>query len=396
MRTLNLYILRLTMTPFVGTVLLVLLVLLLERMLWLIELTVNSQTSFLVISQLLVTLVPHYLGMALPAAFFVAILLAFAKLSHNTEMEALGACGIGLHRLLLPIMAFAVLLTFLTGLLFGVLQPNSRYAYRALIFIASHASMSAAFEEGAFVKVGDLTFMAERVSGGGREISGIFVHQDLEDGGAVETTARYGMLIERQDELQSILYLRDGVRVTIGADGEVVNTLTFDDYRWPLGMSAEELVFRARGRDERELTLAELWAVRSGTTALPWSDEMSAEFHGRLVRIATILLLPLLAMPMGLANRRARRSWGVALGLVFLVIYQQVLVFGETLSDLGHVPAWLGLWLPFVLFGWISLWLFWRASFGLGPDPLAMILEGLERLTERIRKIRPTGARGAT
>src|SRR3546814_2778851 len=52
---------------------------------------------------------------------------------------------------------------------------------------------------------------------------------------------------------------------------------------------------------------------------------MLAEFHDRLVRSLSVLFLPFLAVPFALGARRARQSLGIAVGLVVLVAYNQVL-----------------------------------------------------------------------
>ena len=54
-----------------------LLVLLAERMVRLLDATLGKKNSFAVVFELLAYLVPHYLGLAVPAALFLGLLFGF-------------------------------------------------------------------------------------------------------------------------------------------------------------------------------------------------------------------------------------------------------------------------------------------------------------------------------
>ena len=121
-------------------------------------------------------------------------------------------------------------------------------------------------------------------------------------------------------------------------------------------------MFRQRGKDEREFTLTELWERRFDPPPDVRSADMIAEFNGRIVKILSVVFLVFLAIPLSLGRRRSERSFGMAIGLVVLVVYNQVLDLGENMTETGEIEPWLGLWLPFGIFAIASLYLFYRAS----------------------------------
>ena len=107
-----------------------------------------------------------------------------------------------------------------------------------------------------------------------------------------------------------------------------------------------------------------------------------------MVRIASLPVLPFLAIPLALGRIRGQRSYGLVVGLALLIGYHQLLSFGEALVDDGQIPAWLGLWLPFALFAALSLRLFLRAATRV-PDPrgapwLDREVDRLGRLVRRL------------
>ena len=136
-------------------------VLLLERLLRLFGLVANPNKAFSFVGQMLVLLTPHYLSVALPAAFFFGVLLTFLRLRQDNELVVLSSVGQGLHRLIAPAMALAVIMTATAILILGYLNPHARYAYRALKNSVAEASLNAAVREGTFIQADGLTFFAE-------------------------------------------------------------------------------------------------------------------------------------------------------------------------------------------------------------------------------------------
>jgi hypothetical protein len=49
--------------------------------------------------------------------------------------------------------------------------------------------------------------------------------------------------------------------------------------------------------------------------------------------------------------------------LAALIAYNQMIRYGESVVDDGRVSALIGLWLPYVAFGLISFWLYFRRAY---------------------------------
>ena len=69
-----------------------------------------------------------------------------------------------------------------------------------------------------------------------------------------------------------------------------------------------------------------------------------------------MLVLPLFAIPLGLASRRRRRGMGMVVGLVVVILYHHLMRFGASLASLDPVSPWIGLWLPVLRFNPVSFW----------------------------------------
>jgi lipopolysaccharide export system permease protein len=372
------YLLRRSLTPLLIGTIVVLIALLLERLLRLLDLLVNKGSPFGLILRLLLNLIPHYIGIALPAAFFLAVLVAVNRMSADSELDAAQSFGIGPQRMVAPLLGLGVILLAIMIVVTGYIQPYSRYAYRALIYAITHATLRYGLEEGVFIHTeGGLTLMAEDISNKGSRLQRIFVYQQRPDGRSATTTAAEGVLVGSDNDLRPTLRVHDGVQFFTDKNGRL-GSLTFDQFNWPLDLSSELSPFRWRGGNERELTLTELWQRISTGAYDPKLADLRAEFHGRLVRSFSVIFLPFLAIPLGQAGRRGRRAYGFVVGLIILASYNNLLRFGEALADDGIVSPWLGLWAPLGGLVALSLGLFYWAAYRSARLPPDVVVQQVE------------------
>jgi lipopolysaccharide export system permease protein len=388
------YLLAQIARPMITAILVALIALLAERTLRVIDLVVGWRGSLFVVFEMLGYLIPHYMGLALPVAFFLGILLTFSRLSREGELAAINASGAGLPQLLRPIFAAALVLALVVALLVSLLQPYARYAYRAATYALTNASFTTLLQDGLFTTLGDTTYMVDHISEDKSKMEGVFLYQSGEGKDAVTITAMRGQALREGATSPIELHLQDGLQQLVparqadapaGSSTEVV--LRFRDFETTLANPEED--FRPRGEDEREMTLLELWAAAADPPAHidPW--EIQAELNGRLVRILILPFLPLMAIPLAIDRVRGQRSYGLVVGLAMLIAFHQLLQLGEALADNNRIPAWTGLWVPFGLFAAVSAWMFLRAATRV-PDPRLGIW--LDRQFDRLGRLLPRRA----
>ena len=131
-RLIDRYLLRLLVWPLVGCLGVTVVALLLERVLRLLDVLSQSSARFGYVSQLAINLVPHYLGLALPVAFFVALFIVITKLSDGSEIDALLASGQSLTRISAPFVCVGLFLMVFSLIVFeAVFLGKFRKAIRA-------------------------------------------------------------------------------------------------------------------------------------------------------------------------------------------------------------------------------------------------------------------------
>ena len=369
MRTIDLYVLRQILKPLAIALIVALLVLLIERMLRLLDLVLGAQGPVKVVFEIMGYLVPNYISLALPLSLLLGVRLAFNKLSRDGEIDTIQCAGVSLARQSRAALLAALGIAIVTMITLGYLKPYGRYAYQSTVFAIKNAAFQAFVQAGVFTKLEDAIFLVEGVRAGA--FSTVFLYES-NDGASTVLTARNGMLLRSADQGAPLLRLFDGVRLTVrgdadrtepstGQDTRPTGVLRFQELRMTLG-EGRAPVFRPRGADEREYTLTELWQRRFEPPPGVRRSDMVAEFHSRVTSVLSVLFLPLLGIPLALGRRRSDRSYGLAIGLLVLIIYNQVLDLGKNTAETGAISPLLGLWLPFLAFASASIWLFHRAS----------------------------------
>ncbi len=384
MPTFDRYILSQIFPSLGMTLVVALLILLVDRLLRVLDLVLGNSGPLHYVAQMLAYLAPHYLGLALPFAFFLAILLTFNRLSRESEFDAFLAAGVGLHQLIRPLLLVTFAVLIIVAFTFNYLQPHARYAYRSLVAAVQNPMLYAAAKEGVFVTQGDLTLLVGDISFDRETYGQVFIYEDDTQGQTAVTTAKNGVLEKSSVDRTSYVRLYDGVRLAVPKDstGDEASVLTFSEIRVALG-NGELGPFRPRGRDEREFTLFELWNLRNNPPENIYPANLVSELNGRLVRMISILGLPFLAIPLALGRRRSGRFYGIALGGGILLGYHEVLQFGERMINRGSEP-WAVLWLPLGIFLFISFFAFYRTAFRAGQPRL---IQMLEHLADRIASL---------
>lgn len=388
MGRLNQYLLKRAIISIGGLIIFAIVVLLLERLLRIFEIVSNSTNPAGDATSMVINLLPHYLGMAVPMALLLGTIITVDRFSRSSELTAALGAGVSLMYLTKPFVFLAVILAGLTLFIEGYMQPIGRYNYRQVVHVVKQQSFTAALREGTFTSVGNTTFFAG-TGEPGAGIGPIFIYEKLSDKqgarqGVRLTTAKEGKLIIREETQEPVLQLAKGQAYQIVENRQLNGDLSFESSA--MAGSASELRFRARGDDERELTSVELFNNRSGDVYDNLPVEVNnAALHLRLARAVLLLILPFIAVPFGINYGRNPSSAGIFIGVVMLVSLQKALEFGQSLGANGAVPPWLGIWPIIITVAAFAFYIFRASAYKMGQPPLTTISFYLNNFVANLR-----------
>lgn len=364
--TLDHYLLQQVTPPFSISLGVVMAALLLERLLALFNLLASNGSSMKTFVSLLTDLVPHYLGLALPAAMCVSVFSVIRRMSQNHEIDALMASGVSMFRIARPFIVVGAILGVLSFSLYGFIQPYARYNYRSALYFASHSGWAPHLQSHMFAAPShDLMLTAEKVDDAGSRMFKVFIRDNSNHDLTRYITARKGYLYIPNDEDKIRLDLIDGTIITDRHD-KSPSVIHFDhttELFSPHAQLDKLKAYRTRGQTERELTLPELYrGIRHGMPGIKHSY-LVAELHFRLARTLAIPFIPLLACALAVMAKRQKRSLGLPIAAIALVGFDHTLQMGLSLVANVHMSPLLVIWLPTLIFGIGCVWaLIWRCG----------------------------------
>ena len=379
------YLARLIAVPLVASLVIAAMLLLLEKMLRLFDFVAEEGGPVSVVWRMLANLIPEYLSLGIPIGLMLGILLAFRRLATSSELDVLLACGFSYRRLLRVPYMYAIVAALVNLAIVGFLQPYSRYAYEGLRYELRTGALGASIKVGEFTKLGkNMTVRIERSQDSGRQLSGIFVNAQGQDGKTLAVTAEKGRFMATDDPNTIIFRLQNGTLVHDAPNFPVPRVLSFGSHDLPIDLPKEE-AFRQRGGRE-ELTIPEL--VKSSVNPAEQDRAKSqAEFHFRVTEVATIFLLPLLAVALAVPPKRSTSALGVFLSIVMIVTYYKINEYAEALGGRGHISPLVALWTPFILFAMLIWWMYGTLTKKPGGQPIGALERQFAKLGALVKKL---------
>ena len=383
MKSIDRYMARLIAVPLFFNLLIASMLLVLDRIRLLLDFVASEGGPVSIVWRMLANLLPEYLGLGIPIGLLLGVLLAFRRLATSSELDVMRGVGMSYMRLLRVPYLFAFGLAALNLAIVGFVQPKARFEYEQLRFELRSGALGASIKVGEFTNFGSkLTLRIEESREEGRRLNGIFVHATPRPGQALAVTAESGRFLRTDDPDVIIFRLTNGTLVHTATDFTTPRVLRFTAHDLPIDLPRFES-FRNRGGRNLELTLPELARIGKDSKATEeLRDTSRAAFHFRLVEVATMFLLPLLGLALGVPPKRSSSALGVFLSVVMIVAYHKVNEYGQSIGGLGIVDPIIALWVPFAIFAGLVIWMFYTVAFVPGGQPIG----ALERVFSKVLK----------
>lgn len=348
------YILRLWFTPFMGALAVVVGMLLLGRVLKLLALFADKGIEWGLMASMLLAILPYFLLITVPMAFFFAMQHVILRLYESSEMDAFRAAGISFPRMFRSLLLVAVILAILLEITAMQWMPQGQKLFQGLLMAIQKMKPAPGFEPFRFNQ--DLENFTVYVQG--QDAKGRFKGFMLEDrrsSVSVVYMAESATLERIGDVLRFTLF--DGVRLE--GDGSKLRSIAFGRYQIGMDLGALGLLkmptWQARSF---EMQGEELWTAMQKNNTRP---DIVAEWHRRLLMPTTLLVLFLFCLPLSHTAKRASKSSAYILGIALMVLLYNVQMALHQQVTHGDAPWWV-MWLGQAGFFIFGFWLFHRAT----------------------------------
>ena len=336
-------------------------------------------------------LVPAQLGLTIPMALLIAILVAFGRFSADREIVVMMACGVSPLRLLRPVLLLSTLAAAATAWVMIEAIPDANQTFREITLrvVADRAEGQVRPRE-FFADFPDTVLYVREVppDGGWKDVFAADTRNPMQP---VIYLARTGRMIVNREKHTIEMVLEDGVRHTTNANDPAVYRMA-RFVQLIVSLDPESVFPRAGpARGEREMTIAELEARIADLKAqnLPYHNPVM-EIQKKFSLPAACLVFALVGVGLGISNRKDGKLASFVLGIAVIFIYYVAMFMAQSLTKGALIPSWLAMWVPNILLGAAGLALVALRSHGI--DQAQFRLPSFSWLQSRAHRSADTAA----
>jgi len=329
---------------------------------------------FQIALKVIILKLPGFLVLSFPMSMLLSTLLAYGKLSSNSELLALKSLGYTNKRIIVPVIFLSLLMTFITFNFNDSLVPVSNRLAENIMRSSLGKAISS--EEGKhimFSRYGSQIDSSNKISKSNENLTHIFYAKFFRNNFMEEVTlidySRIG--IEQTlkankgefDQNNNLWIFYDG-RLTITQDDGTVSFINFDQYQYPLGEGPRELA--KVPSDANDMTLkqarnAEALYQKSGNTKE--ARRMRVRIQEKFTLPAACLVFGLIGSGFGLRSiSRSSKSQGFGLSVLLIFGYYILSFFSSSLGVKGILNPLVAAWAPVFISITVALMLIKRAS----------------------------------
>lgn len=356
------YLLKEIAAPMFMALVIFTFVLMMGRSQKLMEMVIDKGVPVGQILHLLANLLPAFLVLTIPVALLIGVLLAFGRLSAESELVAMKASGIHLSLLMRPVLALALLASLITAALTLYIEPTANAAFRRQAFAIASSIATIGIQPMTFNdEFSGLVLYAADVDDKNGQMSNIFIADERPGTLPATIFARSGGIQIDQKDQSLNLRLKDGAIHRLNDNDDAYQIIQFGTYGLRVHLNHSDDKGQVLNRKESELTLPDLLIARQTPQDPKEARVLNAALQRRFVMASTPIIFILIGVPLGIRSQRSGRGANFALALFIFLLFYILFTLSKTLViDLGLTA--LFMWLPVVVFTVAGLFLLRAAA----------------------------------
>ncbi|HHP7232181.1 MAG TPA: LptF/LptG family permease [Xenococcaceae cyanobacterium] len=311
--------------------------------------------------QILILKMPEFIVLAFPMSVLLATLMAYTRLSSDSELIALRSIGINTYRLIVPAIVFSLLIVTLTFLFNNFVAPAANYQATITLEKALDRAGPSFKERNILYPEYEPVMMAD----GSKEtvLTRLFYAEEF-DGEKMKnltildrSQAGVSQIILANSAtwniLENIWDFYDGTIYLLGTDGSYQNIVRFQHQK--LALPSAPLDLTKKSLDYNEMTLAQAQEYLN-VVKLSGKDKRIRKLKVRIQQKISLpfacLVFALIGAAIGVKPQSAGKgmSFGICIGLIFF--YYLFSFISGSMGIQGVLSPFLAAWLPnFIVLG---------------------------------------------
>ena len=272
------------------------------------------------------------LQVIVPIGLLLAVVLAFGRLYHDSEMTAALACGARPARFYAPVSLLATLVTVLIAWLSLDIAPRAMASVLDLRAVALRAGQFAPVAPGRFRSFGEgNTVVYAQSAAPDGTLSNVFVERRRGDRVEVAVAGRARHAVSPDGNSLTIT-LYDGERYEGEPGGAQYRIMRFAEHTIPVRMPPPVL------------SVSDLDAAPTARLIGVGDRASQAELQWRFAMPVMCIVLAVIAVPLSRLRPRQGRYARLWVAVVLYLVYSNLIALGRSWIEHGTMPASIGLW----------------------------------------------------
>ncbi|MBI4457066.1 MAG: LPS export ABC transporter permease LptF [Acidobacteria bacterium] len=307
------------------------------------ELLIRNGAEPGTVVEVCLSLLPGILTFTVPLSFLVGTLIAFGRLSSDSEIVAFRACGISSLKLLIPVLKIGGWVFLVTAALTLYLLPyGNRHLLELRYLVGIRQAMSDIRPRVLNEDIANMILYVERIQYKQGIWDGVFVADTTVANEQKIILARRGQVAPQPERGTLQLHFEEGTIYKMDMQDNTRDNLSaFKTLEMSMRV-AENGPPPIRPLKPEEKSTFEL--LVHGESTAKERHKTSVELNRRLALPLSTFAFAFLGLALGINTRRGGRAYGLIIGMLITFSYFVLFVTGSGLAKDGNVPVWLGVW----------------------------------------------------
>jgi lipopolysaccharide export system permease protein len=305
---------------------------------------------------------PQFIVYAFPMSMVLASLMAYSRLSSDSEIVALRSCGVSVYRLVVPALVMGVIVTGVTFIFYESVVPAANYQASLILEKAANEERPLFQERNIFVpeyteiKQADgkksrtlkRLFYADRFNG--KEMQNLTI-LDWSQEGLNQIIAAQSAMWNPKEGLWDF---SNGTIYMVSADGSYRNILRFKQQQLQLPRTPLDIAGRRLDYDEMNIFQSqEALQIAQASGDEQRALKLQVRIQQKIALPFICLVFGLVGSALGIQPRKTGKATSFGISVVIIFTYYISAFITGAMAQVGVVTPFWGGWLP-NLFGLVS------------------------------------------
>ncbi len=319
------------------------------------ELLIRKNADAMTICEVVVSLLPSILIFTLPISFLIGTLVAFSRLSTDSEVVALRAGGVSLYQMLRPVLKIGVGVAVITLLFTHFLLPEGNWNLRQLRHKVGLQPVRSQIKPRVFNEhLPGMLLYVEDINLRTSSWKGVFLADTTAGDKNRIILSKKGEVAVRPDGKSLQIHFEDGsvYKVKPGTP-EKDSLIHFRNQITLITLPEIEHTITKPKRPEDKTVTELLRDLRQSDLELHGPSRV--ELHSRTALPLSALIFAVLGVTLGISSHRGGRGYGFVISVTVAFIYYVLFATGTQLAKNGVLSTFWGTWGANLLWGLAAL-----------------------------------------